>query len=79
MKRVEQMRLKPGMTVGELAEEMRRSGVIGAGRVGRAVDIVAEMFSDLDYTTFITLSGPLVHGGLRLIFTDLVREGYVDA
>lgn len=79
MKRVEQMRLKPGMTVGELAEEMRRSGVIGAGRVGRAVDIVAEMFSDPDYTTFITLSGPLVHGGLRLIFTDLVREGYVDA
>jgi len=79
MKRVEQMRLKPGMTVGELAEEMRRSGVIGAGRVGRAVDIVAEMFSNPEYTTFITLSGPLVHGGLRLIFTDLVREGYVDA
>jgi len=79
MKRVEQMRLKPGMTVGELAEEMRRSGVIGAGRVGRAVDIVAEMFSNPEYTTFITLSGPLVHGGLRLVFTDLVREGYVDA
>jgi deoxyhypusine synthase len=79
MKRVEQMRLRPGMTVGELAEEMRRSGVIGAGRVGRAVDIVAEMFSNPEYTTFITLSGPLVHGGLRLIFTDLVREGYVDA
>ena len=79
MKRVEQMRLKPGMTVGELAEEMRRSGVIGAGRVGRAVEIVAEMFSDPDYTTFIALSGPLVHGGLRLVFTDLVREGYVDA
>jgi deoxyhypusine synthase len=79
MKRVEQMRLRPGMTVGELAEEMRRSGVIGAGRVGRAVDIVAEMFSDPDYTTFLTLSGPLVHGGLRLIFTDLVRDGYVDA
>jgi len=78
MKRVEQMRLRPGMTVGELAEEMRRSGVIGAGRVGRAVDIVAEMFSDPEYTTFLTLSGPLVHGGLRLIFTDLVREGYVD-
>jgi deoxyhypusine synthase len=79
MKRVEQMRLRPGMTVGELAEEMRRSGVIGAGRVGRAVDIVAEMFSNPEYTTFITLSGPLVHGGLRLIFTDLVRERYVDA
>ena len=79
MKRVEQMRLRPGMSVGELAEEMRRAGVIGAGRVGRAVEIVAEMFSDPDYTTFITLSGPLVPGGMRLIFTDLIRGGYVDA
>ncbi len=79
MKRVEQMRLRPGMTVGELAEEMLRAGVIGAGRVGRAVEIVAEMFSDPDYTTFMTLSGPLVPGGLRLVFTDLIRGGYVNA
>ena len=55
MKRVEQMRLRPGMTVGELADEMLKAGVIGAGRVGRAVEIVAEMFSNPDYTTFITL------------------------
>jgi len=66
------------MSVGDLAEEMRRAGVIGAGRVGRAVEIVAEMFSDPDYTTFITLSGPLVPAGMRLIFTDLIRGGYVD-
>jgi deoxyhypusine synthase len=79
MKRVEQMRLRPGMTVGELADEMRRAGVIGAGRVGKAVEIVAEMFSDPGYTTFITLSGPLVPSGMRLIFRDLIRDGYVDA
>jgi deoxyhypusine synthase len=78
MKRVEQMRLRPGMTVGELAEEMRNAGVIGAGRVGRAVEIVAEMFSDPDYTTFITLSGPLVPSGMRLVFRDLIRDGHVD-
>ncbi|KON31088.1 hypothetical protein AC482_01880 [miscellaneous Crenarchaeota group-15 archaeon DG-45] len=79
MRRVEQMRLRPGMTVGDLAEEMRRAGVIGAGRVGRAVEIVSEMFSDPGYTTFITLSGPLVPGGLRRIMTDLIRDGRVDA
>ncbi|MFH2111323.1 MAG: deoxyhypusine synthase family protein [Candidatus Bathyarchaeota archaeon] len=79
MKRVHQMRLRPGMTALELAEEMKRAGVIGAGRVGRAVDIVAEMFSDPEYTVFITLSGPLVPGGLRLVFRDLIRDGYVDA
>lgn len=73
------MRLRPGMSVGELATEMKEAGVIGAGRVGKAVDIVAEMFSDPDYTTFITLSGPLVPGGMRLIFRDLIRDGYIDA
>jgi deoxyhypusine synthase len=73
------MRLKAGMTVGELADEMRKTGVMQAGRVGKAVDIVTEMFSNPDYTTFLTLSGPLCHGGLRVIFSDLVKKGYVDA
>jgi deoxyhypusine synthase len=67
------------MTAGELAEEMRLTGVMQGGRVGRAVDIVAEMFSDPSYTTFITLSGPLVAGGMRVIIRDLIRDGYIDA
>ncbi len=79
MKKVHQIRLRPGMTVGELAEEMRLTGVMQGGRVGRAADIVAEMFSDPDYTTFITLSGPLVPGGMRVILRDLIRDGYIDA
>ncbi|MCW4014282.1 MAG: deoxyhypusine synthase family protein [Candidatus Bathyarchaeota archaeon] len=79
MKKVHQIRLRPGMTVGELAEEMRLTGVMQGGRVGRAADIVAEMFSDPSYTVFITLSGPLVPGGMRVILRDLIRDGYVDA
>ena len=67
------------MTVGELAEEMKLTGVMQGGRVGRAVDIVAEMFSDPSYTVFITLSGPLVPGGMRVILRDLIRDGYIDA
>ncbi len=67
------------MTVGELAKEMKLTGVMQGGRVGRAVDIVAEMFSDPSYTTFITLSGPLVPGGMRVILRDLIRDGYIDA
>lgn len=73
------MRLRPGMTVRDLTDEMFKTGVLGAGRVGKAVDIVAEIFSDDEYTTFITLSGPLVPSGMRQIFTDLIREGFVDA
>ena len=79
MKKVHQIRLRPGMTVGELAEEMRLTGVMQGGRVGRAAAIMAEMFSDPSYTVFITLSGPLVPGGLRVILRDLIRDGYVDA
>ena len=79
MKKVHQIRLRPGMTVGELAEEMRLTGVMQGGRVGRAAEIVAEMFSDPSYTVFITLSGPLVPGGMRVILRDLIRDGYVDA
>ena len=79
LKRVHQMRLRAGMTAGELAEEMRLTGVMQAGRIGRAAEITAEMFSNPDYTTFLTLSGPLTHGGLRLVFSDLIRKGYVDA
>ena len=75
---VRQMRLRGGMTVDELVREMKGAGVIGAGRVARAVDIVTEMFGDPDYTVFLALSGPLVPSGMRLIFTDLIREGYVN-
>jgi deoxyhypusine synthase len=67
------------MTVGELTLELQRAGVIGAGRVGKAVDLVADIFSDPDFTSFMTLSGPLVPSGMRLIFHDLIRDGYIDA
>ena len=79
MKKVHQIKLRSGMTVGELTEEMRLTGVMQGGRVGRAAEIMAEMFSDPSYTVFITLSGPLVPGGLRVILRDLIRDGYVDA
>ena len=79
MRRIQPIRLRAGMTVGRLAEELGRAGVIGAGRVARAVEIVAEMFSDEDYTIFLSLSGPLVPAGLRLIVSDLIRGGYIDA
>jgi len=76
---VRQMRLKADMTVDDLVKEMGGAGVIGAGRVAKAVDIVTEMFSDPDYTVFLAVSGPLVPSGMRLVFTDLIRGRYVDA
>jgi len=71
------MRLRRGLTVGELVSEMRECGVLGAGKIGRAAELVAEMFSDRDYTVFLTIAGPMVPGGLRRIVNDLIDQEYV--
>jgi deoxyhypusine synthase len=36
------------------------------------------MFTDPEYTNFLAIAGPLVPGGLRLIFTELIKKGYID-
>jgi deoxyhypusine synthase len=72
------MQLKKGLTVGALVSEMSKCGVLGAGKVAEAAEIVKEMFSDRDYTVFLTLAGPLVPGGLRQIIRDLIDQEFVD-
>jgi len=74
---VEQMKLVPRMTISEIAREMEKAGVLGAGRLGKAVKTVTEMFQDRNYTRFLTLAGPMVASGLRQIICDLIRMGYV--
>ncbi len=78
MKQVKQIKLKRELTVSVLAEEMERAGVLGAGRVGKAVRLISEMFSDPEYTVFLSLAGPLVPGGLRHVITDLIEMEFVD-
>jgi len=72
------MRLKNGLTVGDLVSEMNECGVLGAGKIGKAAEIVKEMFSDRDYTVFLTLAGALVPGGMRQIIRDLIEQEYVN-
>jgi len=72
------MRLKPGMSIGQLVEQMGRTGVLGAGKLSKAVDIITEMFIDPNYTVFLALAGPMVPGGLRNVISSLVRNRYVD-
>jgi len=78
LKHVKQMHIRPGISVGELVQEMNECGVLGAGKLGKAAELVAEMFGDSDCTVFLTLAGPLVPGGLRKIISDLIGRGYVD-
>lgn len=78
LRRVKQMRLRHGIRVNELVDEMEACGVLGAGRIGKAAQLAAEMFSDPEYTVILTMAGPLVPGGLRRIISDLINQEYVN-
>ena len=54
------------------------SGVLGAGRVARACNILAEMIQDEDMSVFMSLGGPLIPGGMRNIVTKMIKDGHVD-
>lgn len=58
---------------------MDKVGVLGAGRLGRATEIVNRMFDDKDCFTFLAMSGPMVPGGLRNIVRHLVEKGHIQA
>jgi deoxyhypusine synthase len=66
------------MSVNDLANEMKKAGVLGAGKIGEAAELVAEMFADPDYTVFLTIAGALVPAGMRKIIRDLVDKEYVN-
>jgi len=75
---VSHIKIKRGMSLSEIANRMEAVKVLGLGRFGKAVKILAEMFQDKDYMNFISLAGPLVPGGLRTVIRDLVYEGHID-
>ena len=60
-------------------DAMDRVGVLGAGRLGRTSQIINRMFDDKECFTFLSMSGPMVPGGLRKIVSHLVKTGKIDA
>lgn len=66
------------MTVGQLVDEMKLCGVLGAGRLAKAVDVFTEMLSDESYTVFLSLAGPMVPGGLRNVISKLIKDNHID-
>src|SRR5437879_7420126 len=67
------------MTAEALVREMSATGVLGGGRIGAATDVVEEMFRGPDFTNFLTLAGPMVPSGFRLLIGDLIDRGFLDA
>jgi deoxyhypusine synthase len=78
-KYVEQIPINIGMRISDLLKAMGQCGVLGAGRLGRALDVVVEIFGGQDYTVFLAMAGPMVPGGLRRVVQTLLEGEFVDA
>ena len=76
--KVNQINVFEDMTVSDLLNQFDESGVLGAGRVARACNILADMISDEDMSVFLSLGGPLIPGGMRNIVTKMIEEGHVN-
>ncbi len=75
---MKQIELVRGMSVGDLVGKMGACGVLGAGKIGKAAQLATEMFTDPEYTVFLTIAGPLVPAGLRSVIADLINGEYVN-
>ncbi|HUK38280.1 MAG TPA: deoxyhypusine synthase [Methanomicrobiales archaeon] len=75
---VKQVKVRPGMTVGELVRELEASGAFNGGSLAKAARITEEMFRDGKATTFVGLAGAMVPSGMGGIVSDLIERGYVD-
>lgn len=76
--RVNQINVDNSMKVIDLIGQFDQSGVLGAGRVARACNLLAEMIQDDDMSVFMSLGGPLIPGGMRNVVTKMINEGHVN-
>ncbi len=78
LKPVAHVKINANMSVNELIKQMDSSGVLGGGRLAKAVNICEDMIKDKSCKVFLGLAGPLVPGGMREILIDLIEAGWVD-
>jgi deoxyhypusine synthase len=78
MKPVKQMDVKAGMSANELVKEMAGSGVMGAGRIAKAVEIAEAMIKQKDCKMFFGLAGAMVPGGMKNIIIDMLKNHFID-
>lgn len=74
MRKVKQIDIRKRMKVSDLAKEMSLSGVMGAGRIGKAAELLNEIKKDRKCKLFFGLAGAMVPGGMKNIIIDLLKE-----
>ena len=70
---VDHITLSNRMTVNELILQFKSSGVMGAGKIARAVDVAEKMLNDKDCTIFIGIAGAMIPGGIKHVIIDLLN------
>ena len=78
MNPVEHINITKDMKVIDLVNQMAKSGVMGAGRIGKSADILTNMIQDKDCKVFFGLAGAMVPGGMKNIIIDILKNGYID-
>jgi len=78
MKEVKHIKIVKEMKVNDLVKEMSNSGVMQAGKLALAVDILEEMIKDKECKLFLGVAGALVPGGMKQILIDMLNEKWVD-
>ena len=66
------------MKVNELVKAMNEAGVMQAGKLAKAINILEKMIKDKDCKVFFGLAGAMVPGGMKQIIIDLLEEKYID-
>src|SRR3989344_6611779 len=78
MKPINHIKISKDMKVNDLVKAMHESGVMQAGKIGKAVNILEKMIGDKDCKVFFGVAGAMVPGGMRQIIIDILREKWVD-
>jgi len=78
MEKVKQIEVKKGMKASELVDEMGKSGVMGAGRIAKAANILNEMIKDKECRVFFGFAAAMVPGGMKNILIDMLENNVVD-
>ncbi len=76
--KVKHLEITKNMTIKEFIKQLDESGVLGAGRISHATNLLADSIKDPETKIFLSLAGPMIPGGLRKIVRDLIDQGYVD-
>ena len=76
--KVNQINVDNDMKIIDLINQFDESGVLGAGRVARACNILSDMIQDDEMSVFMSLGGPLIPGGMRNIVTQMIKNNHVD-